>query len=142
MISETAKFAADLATSTPGDIVDPLQVTKDYPMLTAASQGIADTTPWGEGGWRGLVGRIEKDPAEWITDIALEATGAGIGYVVAKRGLKGTFDVLDKVLEAVPAPQQSKAGLPKHKLRSINYTVGSRVAEHHRLSNLQKPRQS
>ena len=97
LIGETGRFAVDLATRTPGDIVSPLQTTKDYPTLTVASQGIADTTPFGEGGWRGMIKRGEADPAEWITELALEATGFGLGAVGAKRALRGTLDALDAI---------------------------------------------
>ena len=58
-----------------------LSQSEDYPYLSS----IGAATPFGPEGWRGFVRNIEQEPAEWIFDIGLSATGAGAGAVAARR---------------------------------------------------------
>ena len=91
----SAQMRAGLAHTIPGiaselwkSAMDPdagllthLSQREQYPYLSS----IGASTPFGPEGWGGFVRNIEQEPAEWMFDIGLSATGAGAGLVAARR---------------------------------------------------------
>lgn len=54
-------------------LFDHFQQPDAYPILS----GMASGTPFGPGGWGGFVQHVEQNPAEWLFDLGLSATGFG-----------------------------------------------------------------
>ena len=61
------------------------QADIQYPHLSGLIGGVVEETPFGSGGWSGFARHLEQNPAEWIFDVGLMATGAGAGAIGARR---------------------------------------------------------